>query len=93
MDYDYLDKLSPEEREWLGKFNREYYLNQFDRTKKNLHHTKRLKLEVYDNDRARRRVIDAGYTFPVPSSESFGTPSPEDAIIEVLDEAKNKKKR
>lgn len=29
-DYDYMNKLSKEDREWLTKFNREYYFNCFD---------------------------------------------------------------
>lgn len=47
IDYDYLDKLSPEEKDWLNKFTEEYVCGSFIKNnngtyskKKNLHKTK-----------------------------------------------------
>lgn len=59
IDFDYLDKLKPEELAWLNKFNEEYAnanLNSKD-LKKNLHNTKALKKDCYDRNNARNRDI------------------------------------
>jgi hypothetical protein len=42
IDYDYIDKLSPEEKAWLNKFTAEYVNADFDRknVKNNLHNKK-----------------------------------------------------
>lgn len=55
-DSDYWYKLSPEEKEYLAQFCREYYRNQFDKTAP-LHDTKQKRLAVYSNDNARRRDL------------------------------------
>lgn len=55
VDYDYLDKLSPEEREWLDRFSREYYHNNFA-AEPNAHPPTD-KLKLYAADHARRRDI------------------------------------
>jgi len=54
-DYDYLDKLSPEEREWLNKFSLEYYQAALG-GKKTLHPKAKHK-SCYDANNARNRDI------------------------------------
>lgn len=82
LDYDYIHKLSPEDHSWLNKFTKEYYLNMF--FKRPLHRTKKLRLTVYDSANARRRTIEASDCIRITEVD-FGTPSPEDALIEALD--------
>jgi hypothetical protein len=63
IDYDYLNKLSPEEKEWLNKFSEEYNSASFKKSKKgnystkNLHRTKKLRKECYDRNNSRNRDI------------------------------------
>lgn len=56
-DMDYVDKLNIEDKEWLEKFNNEYYdlkgLKELDA----LHNTPELKKNVYDMHNAARRDI------------------------------------
>lgn len=56
IDYDYVDKLSPEEAEWLNKFSEEYIgakLNHHDA----LHDTPELRKDCFDRNNARQRCI------------------------------------
>jgi len=57
IDYDYLDKLSEEEKEWLNKFTEEYVNAKVDpkNLENNLHNTQKLKKECYDRNNARNR--------------------------------------
>lgn len=55
-DYDYLDKLSPSELEWLKKFHQEYNQGDLNR-KENLHTTKKLKKDCYDRNNQRNRDL------------------------------------
>ncbi len=59
IDYDYVDKLSPEEKKWLNKFTEEYVNASVDpkKLKKNLHNTEKLKKDCYDRNNARNRCI------------------------------------
>lgn len=58
MDYDYLDKLTEEELQFLDKFSREYYNANFTKNdRKNLHKGKLKKREIYRTDNARRRDV------------------------------------
>jgi len=59
LDYDYLDKLSPEELAWLNKFTEEYVHASLDtaRPKKNLHKNKALRKDCYDRNNSRNRDI------------------------------------
>ena len=59
IDYDYVDKLSKREREWLNKFTEEYVNASVDskNLKKNLHNTEELKKDCYDRNNARNRCI------------------------------------
>ena len=59
IDYDYLDKLTKEEKTWLNKFTEEYTnakLDVVDLTK-NLHNTQVLKKDCFDRNNARNRDI------------------------------------
>lgn len=58
-DQDYIHKLSPKERAWLNKFNKEYITDDLDREnlRKNLHRTKKLKKDCDDMNNARNRDI------------------------------------
>lgn len=57
IDYDYLDKLSPKEKEWLAKFTEEYTNASFKKGKKHLHKNKDGKKDCYDRNNARNRDI------------------------------------
>lgn len=56
LDQDYYDKLSPKEKKWINKFNKESISASFDE-KGNLHKTKKLKKSCYDRNNARNRDI------------------------------------
>lgn len=56
IDYDYLDKLGPDELEWLNKFTSEYTNADFRHTKP-LHKTKKRRKECYSANNARNRCI------------------------------------
>ena len=56
MDQDYMDKLDDKSKEWLSKFNVEYYGNTFKKGKGPLnHHVKADHKKVYDQTNARNR--------------------------------------
>ena len=59
FDQDYIDKLSPKEKDWLNKFNKEYIGDDLDREnlKKNLHRTKKLKKSCDDMNNSRNRDV------------------------------------
>ena len=58
LDFDYLDKLSKKELDWLNKFSKEWIGASFDKDdNKNLHKGKQAKKECYDANNARNRCI------------------------------------
>jgi len=59
LDYEYLDKLSEQELEWLNKFTEEYVHANLDtgRPRKNLHRTKAMRKDCYDRNNARNRDV------------------------------------
>lgn len=63
IDYDYLDKLSPEEKEWLNRFSEEFHGANFLKSKngnystKNIHRTKKQRKDCYDRNNARNRDV------------------------------------
>lgn len=57
IDFDYLDKLSDKEKEWLNTFSEEYNNANFNHGKKVLHKTKLLKKDCYSKNNARNRCI------------------------------------
>lgn len=59
MDYDYLNKLSEEEKKWLNAFTEEYINASLDskNLENNLHNTEELKKDCYRRNNARNRDI------------------------------------
>lgn len=57
IDYDYIDKLSDDEKKWLNKFTEEYTNASFNNNKKPLHKTNKLRKDCYDRNNARNRDI------------------------------------
>lgn len=57
VDQDYFDKLSPEEKEFMGRFNQEYYRNRFESSEKDLHNSPELKKKCYSAENARNRDL------------------------------------
>lgn len=57
LDVDYLEKLSPEEREWMETFLQEYVQANFNHGKALIHKTKEQQLEIYAANNARERCI------------------------------------
>lgn len=60
IDYDYVHKLSEEDRKWLNKFTEEYVVTDFDRDNlnNNIHNTEEYKSES-DHRNYLRTKIDA----------------------------------
>lgn len=93
LDQDYTDKLSPKEKRWLNKFNKEYVSASMDEDpKKNLHKTKKLRKKCYDSNNARNRceltrakasnqLNDYEELYETSSNNDY-----EDFIIEKLDQ-------
>lgn len=59
IDYDYLDKLSPEEKQWLNKFTDEYVNGNFNRenTRSNLQKGRAPIKDSDDRNNARNRDV------------------------------------
>lgn len=55
VDFDYLDKLSKAELDFLEKFSREYYQATFKNTHRDLHNRQAARRDVYGANNARRR--------------------------------------
>lgn len=56
IDYDYLDKLSPKELDWLNRFTAEYVGADFRHDRK-LHKSKKARRECYNANNARNRCV------------------------------------
>lgn len=78
MDQDYIGQLSTKEREWLAKFNDEYYGGKFVKGEKHLHKTKGKKREIWRrlnhtrSDVFARAPVD--YEEPVIAHEMYPRP-------------------
>lgn len=59
IDYDYVDKLSETEKDWLNKFTEEYVNASLNREnlKKNIHNTKKLKQDCDRRNYLRKNDI------------------------------------
>ncbi len=56
-DWDYIDKLSDKEKEWLNTFSEEFNNANFNHGKKILHKSKLMKKDCYSKNNARNRDI------------------------------------
>lgn len=56
-EYDYVHKLSDDEKAWLNKFTEEYVNANIPKYKPKLHKTKKLKKDCYDRNNARNRDV------------------------------------
>lgn len=83
--------LDDKDKEWLSKFNVEYYGNTFKKGKGPLnHHVKADHKKVYDQTNARNRdMYNQRYRlYDEPKwggMDYYGTLTPEDALIEAMD--------
>lgn len=57
IDYDYLDKLNPEELAWLNKFSGEYVNSSFNRDGNDLDESQEGRKASYDRNNARNRDL------------------------------------
>lgn len=57
IDYDYINKLSEEEKKWLSDFTEEYTNANFNHSGKKLHKTKLQKRDCYNKNNSRNRDI------------------------------------
>lgn len=57
FDYDYIDKLSEKEKEWLNSFTEEELAANFNHKGKKLNKTKAQKRKKYNENNARNRCI------------------------------------
>lgn len=77
IDYDYIDQLSPKEKEWLNKFTNEYVGASLSRDKKtgridqkHLHKTNKLAKSVFDSNNQRNNDL-YGVTKAIGLQESL----------------------
>ena len=57
LDFDYLDQLSPEEKDWLNKFVDEELHASFKNDERDLNQSKEDKRRVYSNNNSRNRDL------------------------------------
>ena len=96
IDYDYIDKLSDKDKEWLNKFTEEYVHDSLDRKnlRKNLHNTQKLKKDCDDRNNARNRCIltrskAQGLLTDIDDLKRTLDRDKEDDLVEELDNLNN----
>lgn len=57
IDFDYIEKLSPDEADWLNKFSTEYYSANFNNNETDLHQTVIKRRKLYNSNNARDRDV------------------------------------
>jgi hypothetical protein len=94
IDFDYLDKLSPKEREFLSNFMEEWNGANMNHPGKKFHKSKKDRKKCYDRNNARQRDIynhkkNMGLLVSVEDNikeiDKKGDNTTEDLIIEKLD--------
>ena len=68
-DIDYLNKLSPSEREWIIKFYKEYYNGEFNHP--DPIHPKELRKDCYDRNNASKRQLHSVSNETLEAAERF----------------------
>lgn len=96
IDYDYLEKLSDKEKEWLNKFSEEYINASFD--KKALHKTKALKKDCYDRNNSRNRDIltrskASGQSLYLEDLEDTEEPESADELNKMVENVDERRKK
>lgn len=93
IDYDYINKLSDEEKKWLDKFTKEYTNASIDtkNLENNLHNTIELKKDCFDRNNARNRdlysKLELGASFEISDFEENMTFQEfEEYLIKKIDE-------
>jgi len=90
LDYDYLDKLKPEELDYLNRFTEEYSIAKLDHKGKKIHKKKEHKKDCYDRNNSRNRCIlsrqkSAGLLGYLEEEIEEPSISVEDELIDRLD--------
>lgn len=91
IDYDYLDKLSPKEKEWLNKFTAEYVNADLDRKNfnNNIHNTLELKQDCDRRNNVRKKDLYTNLKVinMIDDWEDYKSRvSKQEELIELLDE-------
>lgn len=55
VDFDYVSKLSEEEKQYLDKFSREFYLASLDQDGTDIHDPEKYSKDIYHQNNARNR--------------------------------------
>lgn len=85
-EVDYYDKLSPEDAEWLRKFNRESVHDYFKKGEKPLHGRKGSNRRRSISKAKYHRKEDATYQSQIPLSlEMDKSRNPEDVLVRAVD--------
>jgi hypothetical protein len=89
VDQDYVDKLSPEEQEWLARFNKEYYAGRVKKGDPDAHHkTDKQRQDCYSRQNSvNRDILNRGLR-----QDTDLVADPTDALIELIDLTKTPKR-
>lgn len=96
LDMDYIESLTEAEKEWLNKFTEEYLNASFKNTSKDIHKSKKAKRQLYNkNNAVNRDIYGVGkvnklLNYGTTDQLEYDTVSPEDSIIDYIDESRKK---
>lgn len=82
MDQDYINELSDKDKEWLSKFNEEWYGNKLS---KRTARSKNKRKEIYDQTNARNRDVYNLHSRSYLDATFKGTAGDENSAIEYID--------
>lgn len=91
IDYDYIDKLSDKEKDWLNRFTEEFTNANLNHKGKKLHKSKKQKKDCYDRNNARNRCIltkakASGRAVSLEDINNKVVDTVEDKVIDKLDD-------